>query len=34
LGAEALGTTVYEVGKELNLTDIPRNWLQLVAHKA
>lgn len=33
-GAEALGTTVYEVGQELNLTDIPRNWLQLVARKA
>jgi hypothetical protein len=24
---------VYQVGEELNLTDIPRNWLQLVAHK-
>lgn len=34
LGALALGTTVYQVGEELNLTDIPRNWLQLVAHKA
>lgn len=34
LGAAALGTTVYQVGKELNLTDIPRNWLQLVAYKA
>jgi ubiquinone/menaquinone biosynthesis C-methylase UbiE len=34
LGAEALGTTVYEVGKELNLVEIPRNWLQLIAHKA
>jgi ubiquinone/menaquinone biosynthesis C-methylase UbiE len=33
LGAEALGTTVYQVGEELNLTDIPRNWLQIVAHK-
>jgi ubiquinone/menaquinone biosynthesis C-methylase UbiE len=33
LGAEALGTTVYQVGEELGLTDIPRNWLQLVAHK-
>lgn len=33
LGAAALGTTVYQVGEELNLTDIPRNWLQLVAHK-
>ena len=34
LGALALGTTVYQVGEELNLTEIPRNWLQLVAHKA
>jgi len=34
LGAAALGTTVYQVGEELNLTDIPRNWLQLVAYKA
>jgi ubiquinone/menaquinone biosynthesis C-methylase UbiE len=34
LGAAALGTTVYQVGQELNLTDIPRNWLQIVAHKA
>lgn len=34
LGAQALGTTVYQVGEELHLTDIPRNWLQLVAHKA
>lgn len=33
LGAAALGTTVYQVGEELNLTDIPRNWLQLIAHK-
>jgi ubiquinone/menaquinone biosynthesis C-methylase UbiE len=33
LGAEALGTTVYTVGEELHLTDIPRNWLQIVAHK-
>lgn len=34
LGAAALGTTVYQVGEELNLTDIPRNWLQLIAYKA
>lgn len=34
LGAEALGTTVYQVGEELNLTDIPRNWLQIIAYKA
>jgi len=34
LGATALGTTVYQAGEELNLTDIPRNWLQIIAHKA
>lgn len=33
LGAEALGTTVYETGTELNLMDIPRNWLQLISYK-
>ncbi|MGH2510802.1 MAG: class I SAM-dependent methyltransferase, partial [Ktedonobacteraceae bacterium] len=33
LGAAALGTTVYEAGTELNLTNIPRNWLQLISHK-
>lgn len=33
LGARALGTTVYQVGEELHLTEIPRNWLQVVAHK-
>ncbi|MEO7018550.1 MAG: class I SAM-dependent methyltransferase, partial [Ktedonobacteraceae bacterium] len=33
LGAAALGTTVYEAGAELNLTDIPRNWLQLISCK-
>jgi len=34
LGAAALGTTVYQVGEELHLTTIPRNWLQLVAYKS
>lgn len=34
LGAAALGTTVYQVGEELNLTEIPRNWLQLIAYKS
>ncbi len=34
LGAAALGTTVYQVGEELQLTDIPRNWLQIIAYKA
>lgn len=33
LGAEALGITVYEAGSELNLTNIPRNWLQLISYK-
>ena len=33
LGAEALGISVYQAGEELGLTEIPRNWLQLVAHK-
>jgi ubiquinone/menaquinone biosynthesis C-methylase UbiE len=33
LGAAALGTTVYQVGEELHLTDIPRNWLQIIAYK-
>ena len=34
LGAQALGTSVYQAGEELGLTDIPRNWLQLIAHKS
>lgn len=34
LGAAALGTTVYQVGEELHLKDIPRNWLQLIAYRA
>ncbi len=33
LGAEALGISVYQAGDELGLNEIPRNWLQLVAHK-
>jgi ubiquinone/menaquinone biosynthesis C-methylase UbiE len=33
LGAEALGISVYEAGEELGLNEIPRNWLQIVAHK-
>lgn len=33
LGAAALGTSVYQVGEELGITEIPRNWLQIVAHK-
>jgi ubiquinone/menaquinone biosynthesis C-methylase UbiE len=33
IGAEALGTSVYQAAEELGLTKIPRNWLQFVAHK-
>ncbi len=33
IGAEALGTSVYQVGEELGLTEVPRNWLQIVAYK-
>ena len=33
LGAAALEAAVYEVGEELGLTEVPRNWLQLVAIK-
>jgi ubiquinone/menaquinone biosynthesis C-methylase UbiE len=34
LGAAALEAAVYQAGQELDLTEIPRNWLQLIAHKA
>lgn len=33
IGAEALGISVYQAAEELGLTEIPRNWLQVVAHK-
>jgi ubiquinone/menaquinone biosynthesis C-methylase UbiE len=33
IGAEALGSTVYDVGHELNMTYLPRMWLQIVATK-
>jgi ubiquinone/menaquinone biosynthesis C-methylase UbiE len=33
VGAEALGSTVYEVADELNMTYLPRMWLQIVATK-
>jgi len=33
LGAEALGISAYEAGEELGLTEVPRNWLQIIAHK-
>ena len=32
-GAEALGISVYQAGEELGLKEIPRNWLQIIAHK-
>lgn len=32
-GAEALGTAVYEAGQELNMNEVPRTWLQVVAVK-
>lgn len=31
LGAAALGTTVYQVGQELGMTEVPRMWLQIIA---
>jgi ubiquinone/menaquinone biosynthesis C-methylase UbiE len=33
IGAAALGSTVYEVGRELGMTGVPRMWLQIVAMK-
>lgn len=33
LGAEALGISCYEAGEELGLKEVPRNWLQIIAHK-
>jgi len=33
LGAEALGISAYEAGEELGLKEVPRNWLQIIAHK-
>jgi ubiquinone/menaquinone biosynthesis C-methylase UbiE len=33
LGAEALGISAYQAGEELGLKDVPRNWLQIIAHK-
>ena len=34
LGAQALEISVYQVGQELNLTEVPRTWLQMVALKS
>lgn len=33
-GAAALGASAYQTGQELGLTEVPRNWLQIVATKA
>ena len=33
LGAQALEVSVYQAGQELNLTEVPRTWLQMVALK-
>jgi ubiquinone/menaquinone biosynthesis C-methylase UbiE len=34
LGAQALEISVYQAGHELNLTEVPRTWLQMVALKS
>lgn len=31
LGAKALEVAVYQVGQEMNLTEVPRTWVQMVA---
>jgi len=33
LGAQALGISAYEAGEELGLQEVPRNWLQIIAHR-
>jgi len=33
LGAQALEISAYQAGEELGLKNIPRNWLQIIAHK-
>jgi ubiquinone/menaquinone biosynthesis C-methylase UbiE len=33
LGAEALGISAYQAAEELGLQEVPRNWLQIIAHK-
>jgi ubiquinone/menaquinone biosynthesis C-methylase UbiE len=33
LGAKALGISAYQAGEELGLKEVPRNWLQIIAHK-
>jgi len=32
-GAAALGTAVYQAGKELEMAAVPRLWLQIIATK-
>ncbi len=34
LGAEALATAVYQAGEEVNMREIPRTWLQMIATRA
>ncbi len=34
LGAQALEISVYQTGRELNITEVPRTWLQMVALKS
>jgi hypothetical protein len=33
LGAMALGATVYQTGQELDMAEVPRLWLQIIATK-
>lgn len=33
LGAEALGISVYQAGQELDMSGVPRMWLQMIARK-
>ena len=33
LGAQALRISAYEAGEELCLKEVPRNWLQIIAHR-
>lgn len=33
-GAAALGTAVYQAGKELEMTEVPRLWLQIIATRS
>lgn len=33
IGAAALSSTIYEVGQELGMTEVPRKWLQIISVK-